>query len=72
MFLDIKNDIPSAKLFNYFNVKFTTDLVLKKKDIHWDSFVKRALDLPDVENLTKVEGICIDRGSENYANLTSI
>lgn len=42
-------------------ISTVTDLVLKKKDIHWDSFVKRALDLPDVENLTKVEGICIDR-----------
>ncbi|KAJ8044287.1 Ephrin type-A receptor 3 [Holothuria leucospilota] len=35
---------------------------LRKKDIHWDKFVKRVLQLPDATNLTKVEGIGISEG----------
>ncbi|XP_071851199.1 uncharacterized protein [Apostichopus japonicus] len=41
-------------------ISTVSDSVLKKKEIHWEVFVKRALDLPAAENLTKVEGICID------------
>ncbi|KAJ8024204.1 Ephrin type-B receptor 3 [Holothuria leucospilota] len=35
---------------------------LRKKDIHLDKFVKRALELPDATHLTTVEGIGINEG----------
>ncbi|XP_071852866.1 tyrosine-protein kinase CSK-like [Apostichopus japonicus] len=36
-----------------------TDEAFRRKDIHWDEFVKRTLDLPVTKYLVKVEGIGI-------------
>ncbi|PIK45145.1 putative tyrosine-protein kinase [Apostichopus japonicus] len=35
------------------------DQVFRRKDIHWDEFVKRTIDLPLTKHLVKVEGIAI-------------
>ncbi|XP_071854355.1 uncharacterized protein [Apostichopus japonicus] len=35
--------------------------VTKKKIIHWDAFVKRTLDLPKTDHLTKIDGIGVDK-----------
>ncbi|KAJ8026133.1 Ephrin type-B receptor 4 [Holothuria leucospilota] len=35
---------------------------VRKKEIHWDKFVKQILELPEATNLTKVEGIGINEG----------
>lgn len=39
----------------------TSDGVIKKKIFHWDEFVKRALDLPKTNHLTKIAGIGVDK-----------
>ncbi|KAJ8048564.1 hypothetical protein HOLleu_00928 [Holothuria leucospilota] len=41
-----------------------SDIALKSREIHWDTHVKRVLDLPDHNSLVKVEGVCV-----NQANL---
>ncbi|PIK60656.1 putative ephrin type-A receptor 5 [Apostichopus japonicus] len=43
-----------------FTIVFT-DIVFRSKDITWNVFVKRILELPDSEYLVKIEGICIDQ-----------
>ncbi|XP_071812208.1 uncharacterized protein [Apostichopus japonicus] len=37
------------------------DSVVKNKDVHWDDFVKRTLDLPQTDHLVKIEGIGIEK-----------
>ncbi|PIK39360.1 putative ephrin type-A receptor 1 [Apostichopus japonicus] len=37
------------------------DGVVKNKDVHWDDFVKRTLDLPKTDHLVKIEGIGIEK-----------
>ncbi|XP_071855350.1 uncharacterized protein [Apostichopus japonicus] len=44
----------------------TSDGVIKKKIIHWDIFVKRTLDLPKTNHLTKIEGIGVDKTGTLY------
>ncbi|PIK49289.1 putative tyrosine-protein kinase, partial [Apostichopus japonicus] len=49
-----------------------TDKVLQRKDIHWDEFVKRTLDLPSARYLVNIEGIGIIKAKlhliqEHYA-----
>ncbi|KAJ8038659.1 Ephrin type-A receptor 10 [Holothuria leucospilota] len=39
-----------------------TDAVLNSKDIQWDAFVKRALELPKSSNISKIEGIGVLKG----------
>ncbi|XP_071814700.1 uncharacterized protein [Apostichopus japonicus] len=43
-----------------------SDGVIKKKIIHWDEFVKRALDLPKTNHLTKIAGIGVDKTGTLY------
>ncbi|PIK49747.1 putative ephrin type-A receptor 5 [Apostichopus japonicus] len=43
-----------------FTIVFTY-IVFRSKDITWNVFVKRILELPDSEYLVKIEGICIDQ-----------
>ncbi|XP_071852256.1 uncharacterized protein [Apostichopus japonicus] len=38
-----------------------TEGITKKKIIHWNSFVKRTLDLPTTDRLTRIEGIAVDK-----------
>ncbi|XP_071852435.1 uncharacterized protein [Apostichopus japonicus] len=35
--------------------------VMKKKFINWNAFVKRTLDLPTTDRLTRIEGIAVDK-----------
>ncbi|XP_071841653.1 uncharacterized protein [Apostichopus japonicus] len=37
------------------------DGAVKNKDVHWDDFVKRTLDLPKTNHLVKIEGIGIEK-----------
>lgn len=36
-----------------------------KKEIHWDAFVKRALEMPNTDHITSIEGIAIDKGENS-------
>ncbi|PIK48963.1 cadherin [Apostichopus japonicus] len=46
-------------------VVFTTvtESQAMKKEIHWDAFVKRALEMPNTDHITSIEGIAIDKAN---------
>ena len=51
-----------SNLRKLFNIIFLSTESLRKKEIHWHKFVKKVLELPDRNHLTKVEGVGIYEG----------
>ncbi|KAJ8048568.1 Fibroblast growth factor receptor 2 [Holothuria leucospilota] len=46
-------------------VVFTTvnEIKAKNGEIHWDTYVKRILDMPDTDSLVKLEGVCVNQAT---------
>ncbi|PIK33146.1 hypothetical protein BSL78_30039, partial [Apostichopus japonicus] len=43
--------------------------VMKKNTINWNAFVKRTLDLPTTDRLTRIEGIAVDKNASKIVAL---
>lgn len=41
-----------------------TEIKAKNGEIHWDTYVKRILDMPDTDSLVKLEGVCVNQGND--------
>ncbi|XP_071851880.1 fibroblast growth factor receptor 3-like isoform X2 [Apostichopus japonicus] len=46
-------------------VSTVTDQILRTREIQWDEYVKRVLELPEIGSIVNTEGICID-GAKLY------
>lgn len=42
------------------------DQILRTREIQWDEYVKRVLELPEIGSIVNTEGICIDGGNVHY------
>ncbi|KAJ8030011.1 Ephrin type-A receptor 1 [Holothuria leucospilota] len=56
----LKLEHPGQKSVSY--AECDTEEVLSLDKVHWDKFVKRAVQLPESKHLVRIEGISIDNG----------